>query len=87
MLDDTSDTIGYGASLALAFEVASFAEGVFASGGGGSFVGGAAYGENGIGAFAGVGNRQFAGDAYWVFSAGVSLRMPATAGVICCMSY
>ena len=76
---------GYGGSVALAFELASFAKGAFVEGGGGDGVAGVAFGEGGIGAFAGVSHRRFADDAYWLGSAGVSLRIPAAAGVFCCL--
>ncbi len=76
---------GYGGSVALALEFLSFAHGAIAAGGGGAGVAAAAHGEGGIGSYVGVSHRSFQDDSYWVASAGISLRVPATAGVFCCV--
>ena len=83
-LDDKWGEPGYGGSVALAVELASFAHGVFAANNGGSAIVGSAYGEGGIGGFAGVSHRRFRDDAYWLASAGVSFRLPAAVGIACC---
>lgn len=83
--EDGGDEVGGGGTLALAIELASFAEGAFASGSGGNGVAGVAYGEVGVGAYAGVSHRRFPSDDYWMASAGLSLRVPAAAGFVCCL--
>ena len=77
---------GWGATLALSAELASFVSGAGAEGGGGGFVAGAAHGEFGVGAFAGVTHRQLGSDELTMFTAGLSGRIPATAALICCGS-
>jgi hypothetical protein len=79
------NSTGYGADLALAAEMTSFARGAFAASGSGGGVAGFAHGEGGIGAFAGVGHRRFRDDAYWLASAGISVRLPAAGGILCCL--
>jgi hypothetical protein len=76
---------GGGGTVALALDVATFANGAFADGSSGGFVAGAAYGEVGVGAYAGVSHRRFPDEAYWLGSAGLSLRLPLAAGVFCCL--
>jgi hypothetical protein len=83
--DEGWGNTGYGASVALALEIASFAKGMFGAGGADGFILGGAHGEGGLGAFAGMSHRRFSDDSYWLASAGLSLRVPAVAGVICCM--
>jgi hypothetical protein len=76
---------GYGGSVALVAEVATFGATSFANSGGGGAVAGAAFGEAGVGGFIGVSHRRFQDDSYWVASAGISLRVPAVVGVVCCV--
>jgi hypothetical protein len=76
---------GGGGTMALALDFATFADGVFATGSSDGFALGAAYGEAGVGAFAGVSHRRFRDDSYWMGSAGLSLRVPLAAGVVCCI--
>jgi hypothetical protein len=76
---------GGGGTVALALDFATFAQGAFAAGGKDGFAFGAAYGETGVGAFAGVSHRRFRDEAYWMGSAGLSLRVPLAAGVVCCI--
>jgi hypothetical protein len=84
--DEGWDAAGYGAGLALAIELLTYANGPFSSGGGADVVVGVARGEGGIGAFAGVSHRRFQDDSYWLASAGLSVRVPAAAGIFCCMN-
>jgi len=84
--DEGLHRAGYGGSVALALEFLSFAHGGFAAGGGGAALAAVAHGEGGIGSYVGVSHRRFQDDAYWVASAGISLRVPATAGLFCCAS-
>ena len=83
--DEGWDDTGYGGSLALAVELLTYANGAFGANGGGDAIVGVARGEGGVGAFAGVSHRRFHDDSYWLASAGLSLRVPATAGVYCCI--
>jgi hypothetical protein len=83
--EDGWDDPGYGGDVALALELLTYANGAFSGGSGGTGVAGVALGEGGIGGFAGVGHRRFRDDSYWLASAGVSVRLPATAGILCCV--
>lgn len=80
-----SDERGWGATLALSAEITTFASGVIADGGGGDFVIAAGHGEVGVGLFAGVTHRELDSRRATVLTAGVSGRLPASAGVICCL--
>jgi hypothetical protein len=83
--DQGWNSTGYGGTVALAAELTDFAHGAFAASSGGDGVAGFAHGEGGIGAFAGVGHRRFRDDAYWLASAGISVRLPAAGGIYCCL--
>jgi hypothetical protein len=85
MSDQGTERAGFGGSVALAVEVASFASGPFGVNGSDGAIAGLAHGEVGLGGFVGVSHRRFVDDAYWVASAGISLRLPAAVGVVCCV--
>ncbi len=86
-----SERPGWGATLALSAEITTFVSGTLANGSGGDFVAAAAHGEVGVGVFAGVTHRELerrsglapVGDT--LLTAGISGRLPATAGIICCI--
>ena len=75
---------GGGATVALAAELTGFASGPFGESGSKGAIVGVAHGEAGLGAYAGVSHRRFSDDQYWLASAGLSLRVPFAAGVVCC---
>jgi hypothetical protein len=81
----TGTTLGVGATLALAVEITDFADGAYAGASSDGGVAGFGLGEGGMGAFVGIGQRVMADESYWIASAGVSARLPATAGVFCCV--
>jgi hypothetical protein len=79
-----TDEQGFGVSLGVVYEVGGFAQGLFGSAGAG--IAGAALGEGAFGIYAGTSLRQTSAQAYyWVPSVGLYARLPAMAGLICCL--
>ena len=73
----------------LSVEWVGAAEGLFMSAGDGHstnsdayIMGGFAKGEAGIGLVAGTAYRQIGSEPFWTFTVGLSLRLPAAAGLI-----
>jgi hypothetical protein len=89
-LNDRNHTVGHGFGVftGIGVEWVSAAEGLFMgaddgqSGGDAFIMGGFAKGEVGIGFVAGTSYRQIGSDPYWTFTVGLSLRLPAAAGLI-----
>ena len=79
---------GFGVFTGLGLEWVGTAEGLFLaaddgnSGGEPVIMGGVAKGETGIGLIAGTSYRQIGSDPYWTFTLGLSVRLPAAAGLI-----
>jgi hypothetical protein len=79
---------GFGVFTGLGVEWVGAAEGLFMAADGGSssgdamIMGGFAKGETGIGLVAGTSYRQIGSQPYWTFTVGLSLRLPAAAGLI-----
>lgn len=84
LYDTEGRSIGWGASSVVTAELATFVSGAFATASGGSAVAGAAHGEIGLGLFAGVGHTDVRGIGATYFTAGLSGRLPATVGFVCC---
>jgi hypothetical protein len=76
---------GWGSTLAVAVELDGFVSDAGGAGGNDGFVVGAVHGELGVGMFAGVTHRELGDDRSTLLTAGISGRLPATAGVICCL--
>lgn len=81
---DSRDS-GLGGSLGLLLELAGNSQGAFAgSGSDGSAVAGYARGRWGVGLWGSAALRDFEDGAYRTVAAGVSVRIPLLAGVVCC---
>lgn len=78
--------VGAGGTLAVVAESDAFIPGQGVSGGSGDgAIAALVDGEVGLGAYLGVSYRRFHDGAYWFPSLGVYGRVPAAAGVLCCL--
>jgi len=84
LYDTEGRHVGWGASGLLSAELAGFVRAAGASGGRGDVVAGAAYGEVALGLFAGVSHREVDGQSTTQLTAGISGRIPAAVGIVCC---
>jgi hypothetical protein len=89
-IDSLNQTVGHGFGVftGIGVEWVGLGETLFLgasdgnSGGDAMIMGGVAKGEAGIGLVAGTSYRQIGSEPYWTFTVGLSLRLPAAAGLI-----
>lgn len=76
--------LGYGGSVGILIERARFLSGSFTQSSSREAIAGLAHGEGAIGAYLGVSQRALQDDSHWVGGAGLTVRLPAMAGIVCC---
>ena len=79
------DELGPGGTLGAMFEYTGVTVGDFASADEDSAIIGIGAGQWAIGLFTAAGYRHLGRGEYWTFTAGLTARIPFTAGVICCL--
>ena len=86
LVDPVSRKVGWGASVRATFEFASFTSlDTFGTSSSRGFLVGVAYGEIGVGAFVDMSYHSLDQLRGWTVTAGLSLRLPAAVGAICCV--
>ena len=85
LADPSRHDTGWGAAVRTTFELATVTRGAtFSSSSGNGGIGGVAYGEMALGGYLEASYQDVGALRGWMVSAGVALRLPASAGMVCC---
>jgi len=82
VIEGDPDEVGGGMTFSADLELITYGRGGFAGFQGGRGIAGGAFGEGGIGLQAAAGVRGIGNARYWIATAGVSFRLPATGGIL-----